>query len=504
MPPGLTCRGHRLGYVFDPGGHMPGEVFRAEILCQLQQGHSFAVRVHGDRNDDVASLVKMLDVHVDTVGCVCRHHAACVWVISETRDGAREALRALHAFRQRRPETRDLRIGLGRCNFQPLFPHAEAEWSHVDAIDDDAFRNQQSRTNVNLTNMKALTSVGAYAFFNTLGVPDLTGLSLLESIGDYAFYHTERTPKLSDLVSLKRIGVAAFAHCRGVPDLLGLRSLTTIDREAFFTSSGVDNLSSLAELRVVGDEAFCNAVHVPDLSGLQRLEVIGMRAFSSAERGRDASLLIRLPELVTVGAGAFQGYTGDALALALPKLLKIGTDAFSSYRGELACLDLPLLSHIGEDAFASATRVNLARLPSLVQIDKGAFQRVMWMPSFPESLSRLSEIGSHAFKHAQGEPDLRSLSNLEVIGEFAFYKAQGQPNLSGLKKLRHIGRYAFKNARRLPILSDVPMLESIGKGAFECGAVKPGSEMPDLSHERLTVGAGAFKKALGGESCDRS
>ena len=214
-----------------------------------------------------------------------------------------------------------------------------------------------------------LTNVGAYAFYNCIG---LTGVTIPDSV--------------------TKIEYRAFNGCTGLTDVRFPRSLKAIGKEAF-CGSGLTAAELPEGLTTIGTQAFCGCAYLTSVSFPKSLTAID--AFAFADGGLTEAVIpagvkklnpyvfyncpelgsVTLPEgLESIGSYAFTGCV-QLTKINFPTGLKsIGERAFNGCDG-LHILILPEgLASIGVCAFLSCKGLTSIMLPeSLVSIDDMAF-----------------------------------------------------------------------------------------------------------------------------------
>ena len=350
-----------------------------------------------------------------------------------------------------------------------------------------AFYNTYQKL-VNLQLPSTLITIGNYAFYNCSGLTgslDFSGCPALTTIGSYAFSDcTGLTGSLdfSGCPELTTIGSTAFQACTGITTLnLSCPKLTTIGSYAFSDCTGLTTLNlSCPALTTIGSSAFLDCTDLTgslDFSGCPKLTTIGSSAFSDCT-GLTGSLdLSGCPKLTTIGSSAFSDCTGlTTLNLSCPALTTIGDYAFDSCTG-LTTLNLscPKLTTIGDYAFYRCTgltgSLDFSRCPALTSIGSSAFRNCSGLTTLNLSCPALTTIGSYAFfgcTGLTGSLDFSGCPELTTIGSTAFQACTGITTLNlSCPALTTIGGSAFYYCTGLTTLNlSSPKLTTIGDRAF--------------------------------------
>ena len=273
--------------------------------------------------------------------------------------------------------------------------------------------------------------------YNNLSIVELSDFSNLSKL-DLSAYGNNTLDKfelknIPTLTNLTRGGPHLYFSDIGevILDNIGI---TTIDDLNFF--SGGSNVQSITIKNNVNmtaiDELLYNDEASLRLENLPNLKTIGYEVGLNAYV-KDDFILEDLPELGTISEWAFYNtYFDNIIIRNLPKLKEIGPGAFRINQ----CV------RSGGDGVVPTHTITLSNLPLLEKIDDEAFIRCGITNITFESLPKLKEIGTGAFRITH--PLSLSLTsenvpNLEKIDAEAFFLPNSDSMLdltiSGLSKL---------------------------------------------------------------------
>ena len=261
-------------------------------------------------------------------------------------------------------------------------------------IPDGAFKNTKINSNtIEIPN--SVTSIGSYAFANTLICGSLIIPNSVTEIKEGAFENCKKLSSLTLPSNLKRIESLVFKSCGFSGSLTIPNSVTEIGHHAFYDCNNFTKELILSEnLKTIGSYAFagCSGFSEGNLTIPNSVTVIGIGAFSDCSSFRKELKLsenltkigkdvfknckclsgdLTIPNSVTeIGEGAFLNCSGFNADLILPEKLKaIGANAFNGcYRLQKEQVVLPTtLESIGSSAFNETGMLNRIIYQSLPQ-----------------------------------------------------------------------------------------------------------------------------------------
>ena len=317
-------------------------------------------------------------------------------------------------------------------------------------IPDGAFKD----TKINSYNIKipnTVTSIGSYAFANTLICGSLIIPNSVTEIKEGAFENCKKLSSLTLPSNLKRIESLVFKSCGFSGSLTIPNSVTEIGHHAFYDCNNFTQELILSE----------------------NLKTIGSYAFAGCSGFSEGNLTI--PNSVTViGIGAFSDCSSFRKELKLSEnLTKIGKDVFKNCKCLSGDLTIPnSVTEIGNGAFSNCSSFygKLTLSNKLTKIGNQTFMNCQALSGNLTIPNSVTEIGNQAFMNCNSlSGNLTIPNSVTEIGEGAFLNCSGfNADLILPEKLKTIGANAFYGCYRLQKEQVVlpTTLESIGSSAF--------------------------------------
>lgn len=221
----------------------------------------------------------------------------------------------------------------------------------VTSIQDNAFRNCSTLTNITLPD--SMVSIGVYSFSHCSSLVSVSFNNIISSIGNYAFEYCGLT-SVNIPNSVTYLGKWAFYNCSNLSSANLSESLTTLNMCLF---RGCSSLSSI----IIPNSVTSLQSHCFNGSGLTSVNFgnsvtsIGINAFSFCPNLK----YINIPNSVTtLEAYAFQGSNAlDSIRLS-DNITSIGNYTFQNC-SSLDYIELPhLIDSIGLFAFDVCTSLN--------------------------------------------------------------------------------------------------------------------------------------------------
>ena len=320
-----------------------------------------------------------------------------------------------------------------------------------------------------------VTTIGASAFENCMGLVDITIPNSVTTIGSYA-----------------------FNNCIGLLGITIPNSVTTIGNYAFSKLTKILGVTIPNSVETMGDRAFsnCSKLSVVTFEEGCKLTALNSYIFSST-----ALTSIDIPNSVTsIGSYAFQSCSSLASINIPNSVTSIGSYAFSSC-SSLASINIPnSVTSIGSNAFQSCKALTNIEIPnSVTSIGSYAFSSCSSLESFiiPENITSLNNgtfsgcsklttitvpknvtwIGYAVFKDCTALTTIifENNSQLATIADDDNYNNNGGSfqNCKSLKNinlpntLTYIGRYAFSSCTSLNHIDIPNSVTDIATGAFK-------------------------------------
>ena len=341
-------------------------------------------------------------------------------------------------------------------------------------IPDGAFKNTKINSNtIEIPN--SVTSIGSYAFANTLICGSLIIPNSVTEIKEGAFENCKKLSSLTLPSNLKRIESLVFKSCGFSGSLTIPNSVTEIGHHAFYDCNNFTKELILSEnLKTIGSYAFagCSGFSEGNLTIPNSVTVIGIDAFSDCSSFRKE---LKLSENLTkIGKDVFKNCKCLSGDLTIPNsVTEIGNGAFSEcslLNGKLTLSNK--LTKIGDQAFMNCNSLsgNLTIPNSVTEIGDEAFSYCRGFNGNLTLPNNLKTIRKKAFNGCNSlNGNLTIPNSVTEIGEGAFLNCSGfNADLILPEKLKTIGANAFNGCYRLQKEQIVlpTTLESIGSGAF--------------------------------------
>ena len=341
-------------------------------------------------------------------------------------------------------------------------------------IPDGAFKNTKINSNtIEIPN--SVTSIGSYAFANTLICGSLIIPNSVTEIKEGAFDNCKKLSSLTLPSNLKRIGNIVFKSCGFSGSLTIPNSVTEIGYYAFYDCNNFTKGLILSE----------------------NLQKIGSYAFANCSGFSEGNLTI--PNSVTViGDGAFSNCSSFMKELKLSEnLTKIGKDVFKNCKRLSGDLTIPnSVTEIGNGAFSNCSSLNgkLTLSNKLTKIGNQAFMNCNSLSGNLTIPNSVTEIGDEAFSYCRGfNGNLTLPNNLKTIRKKAFNGCNSlNGNLTIPNSVTEIGEGAFLNCSGFNADLILPeKLKTIGANAFY-GCYRLQKEQVVLPTTLESIGSSAF------------
>ena len=367
-------------------------------------------------------------------------------------------------------------------------------------IPDGAFKD----TKINSYNIKipnTVTSIGSYAFANTLICGSLIIPNSVTEIKEGAFENCKKLSSLTLPSNLKRIESLVFKSCGFSGSLTIPNSVTEIGHHAFYDCNNFTKELILSEnLKTIGSYAFagCSGFSEGNLTIPKSVTVIGIGAFSDCSSFRKE---LKLSENLTkIGKDVFKNCKCLSGDLTIPNsVTEIGNGAFSEcslLNGKLTLSNK--LTKIGDQAFMNCQALsgNLTIPNSVTEIGNQAFMNCNSLSGNLTIPNSVTEIGDEAFSYCRGfNGNLTLPNNLKTIRKKAFNGCNSlNGNLTIPNSVTEIGEGAFLNCSGFNADLILPeKLKTIGANAFY-GCYRLQKEQVVLPTTLESIGSSAFNE----------
>ena len=259
---------------------------------------------------------------------------------------------------------------------------------------------------------EGLSKIGSWAFYNAVNLKELTIPASVTQINKYAFTY----------VGLDNGCTLTFAQGS---------KLSSIENEAFKSFKGNVDLHECTNLTTIGKYVFTSGYFLKEITIPASVEIIDDYAFQDVGSELDNGCTL------TFAQGS--------------KLSSIGNYAFKRFKGDIDWLECTSLTTIGQYAFSGAVNLEKITIPASVEtIAENAFENVGSKLDNGCTLtvaqgSKLSSIGSNAFKAFKGAIDLHECTSLATIAQYTFSDAFYLKEISIPASVVRFESYAFKN-----------------------------------------------------------
>ena len=259
---------------------------------------------------------------------------------------------------------------------------------------------------------EGLSKIGSWAFYNVVNLKEITIPASVTQINKYAFTY----------VGLDNGCTLTFAQGS---------KLSSIEEEAFKSFKGNVDLHECTNLTTIGKYVFTSGYFLKKITIPASVEIIDDYAFQDVGSELDNGCTL------TFAQGS--------------KLSSIGNYAFKRFKGDIDWLECTSLTTIGQYAFSGAVNLEKITIPASVEtIAENAFENVGSKLDNGCTLtvaqgSKLSSIGSNAFKAFKGAIDLHECTSLATIAQYTFSDAVYLKEISIPTSVVRFESYAFKN-----------------------------------------------------------
>lgn len=195
----------------------------------------------------------------------------------------------------------------------------------------------------------AVTSIGDYAFSNSMGLTSVTIPDSVTSIGCGAFNGCERLTSIEIPNSVTNIGNKAFIGCEGLTSIVIPNSVTWIGYSAFSCCTGLMSITIPNSVTHIGTYVFSGCT---SLTSVTLSNSVG--SIEGAFSGCTSLMSVMIPNSVTIINDAFKGCT-SLTSVTIPNGVRFISGAFEGCTS-LTSITLPdSVTRIGSNAFDGCT-----------------------------------------------------------------------------------------------------------------------------------------------------
>jgi fibronectin type 3 domain-containing protein len=347
-----------------------------------------------------------------------------------------------------------------------------------------------------------VTSIGADAFKDRMGIKSITLPSDLTSIGTSAFY---RCTGLSGIVipdNVTSIGTNAFYECTGLQNITIGAAVTTIGNSAFQGCTGISMLTIPDNVTSLGTGVFSGCTGIVTAVIGKGISTVGSKVFY----GCTGMTAITIGSKVSnIDLTALQNCTGLTEIIVDENNLAYSSQGCVLFNKDQSILKQYLVNktemytipgtvtRIGYKAFENWTRLTGISMPSSVlYIDESAFAGCTGISSLNIGVS-VSTIGKSAFSGCSGITSLTISGSVVSIGDSAFQNCIGLTELIIPNNVTTIGNSTFSGCLGITDVVIGNSVISIGTSAFAGCKALAGVV---IGNGVKTIGASAFSTCI--------
>jgi len=308
-----------------------------------------------------------------------------------------------------------------------------------------------------------LESVGNYAFFGCIGLPEITILDNVTTIGNYAFMGcTGLTSVTIPDNSVTTIGDYAFEGCTELTSVTIGNSVTTVGARAFAECTGLTSVTIGNRVATIGASAFYNCTELTSVTIPDSVTSIGTSAFYRCT----GLTSITIPNSITsIEEQVFYNCTGLASIIIPNSVTSIGISAFSGSRNLTVTIPDSVTS-IRSRAFSGSSGLT---------VTMKAISRGSWEYSYEPFLNcqnltvylQANDTGSWpgVFMFGNADFTVTLTGSGTSIGSSAFSNCTGLTSITIPNSVTSIGAVAFSGCYKLTSIT-IPNITSIGSNVF--------------------------------------
>ena len=295
----------------------------------------------------------------------------------------------------------------------------------------------------------SVTSIGEYAFAESVYISDINIPSCVTSIKDYAFDSNTSIRSLTLSEGLVSIGDYAFDGCFNVKNFTIPSTVTTIGNRAFSQMLYVTSLKVPAKVSSIGEAAF---------QGNERMTSLTVDGNNTVYYSKNNCIIHKASKTLIA--------TCDSSVIPSDgSVTKIGNHSLEARYSEYISIPSGITS-IGDYAFGSCSKLTDITIPEGVKsIGNYAFYncRSLEYVNLPNSLETL---GDSAFRLCRALTGIIIGDNIKAIGECVFMGCSGMQDVIIGEKVESIGYNAFSSCSGLTSLTIPDSVKTIGTRAF--------------------------------------
>lgn len=375
------------------------------------------------------------------------------------------------------------------CNIKTLEIPAS-----INKIGENAFRENQSLTNINIRNQSTDVDICEGAFAECDRVTSITLPSKLTKISDGMFSECRELTSITLPTTVTSIGGGAFSECTNLTSVNGIEQVTEIGNFAFYNCYKLNGITLNSGLNTLGDFAFAycrnmtGTIIIPNTITEINGTFMGCKQLTGITFGSGVTTLsefafsdcenltsIYIPQnLTNIGAGAFLGCKGIAsiTVSASNNAYKVEGNCLMTKTGKillLACNDSTIpddIKGIGDYACSNCDEmVSFTSKTDLEYIGVGAFYGCSKLANVV-LYENLTEIKDNAFTNCTSLVEIKLPDNVSKLGKEVFSDCANLEKITLPDSLISIEEEAFVNCTKLKEIVFGYNLVGIGNRAF--------------------------------------
>jgi hypothetical protein len=343
----------------------------------------------------------------------------------------------------------------------------------VTSIGSYAFQNSISLTSVTIGN--SVTNIGESAFDDCISLTSVTIPNSVTSIRFRAFYYCTSLTSVTIPNSVTSIGDYAFSSCGGLTSVMIPNSVTNIGS---YTFQGCPRLTSVTignSVTGIGNYAFYYCYSLTSVTIPNSVTNIGSYAFYKCYKLTSVTIGNRV---TSIGNYTFQ-YCPSLTSVTIPNsVTSIGDWAFS-YCPSLTSVMIPgSVTNIGSGAFNGGTSLSAITVDALNSV-YSSVAGVLFNKSQTTLIqcpggkagtytiaNTVTSIGDRAFDSCHSLTSITIGNSVTNIGNFAFSSCTNLTSVTIGNSVTSIGSDAFYYCSSLTSVTIPNSVTNLGSGAF--------------------------------------
>jgi uncharacterized repeat protein (TIGR02543 family) len=149
-----------------------------------------------------------------------------------------------------------------------------------------------------------LETIGDYAFYKCISLPEIVLPQTVKTVGEYAFSHCVSLKSITLSNAMTEIKDRTFSYCEALESIVIPDSVTKIGAYAFYKNSGLKEIDLGVGVQSIGEYAFFEAIALEVLELPANIQEVGRYAFKGSAALQS---LVLTPDIEVIGEHAFYG-----------------------------------------------------------------------------------------------------------------------------------------------------------------------------------------------------